>query len=430
MRFAAVFLTCAGLVAAQSARQAASLSVASLKAGRPDRLLPVFESLVPYLLNEPDQARKVCESAAAHVRKSARKRAEAWAALTEQLVGLGRRGVDLGAEDANALVAYAEALLCRARLAAALGGTPRGEDWTKAADLCVEAHGIEAEEGRPLERAVRILREAAGAGVQDAAALKARADDLCVRGAKQHPRRAYFREALHRARLAHIGATLEGDRKLGKRLLKEYLESFATQPAAGPAPDRTTWTAYNDAVALARADKKLGLKAAFKTETIAAGYVQIDVPVSRRFKWDRSKGDLGGLSQYDEDGSLVRSVYFYSYKWTTNYYIDQKKFGGDNLKGLARLGEKDILSVIRDVKSRTELARRRLNRHIPHSQYFAIAGYDEDGDFLRWRRYYFKARETRLRTISVSVLDWGDFKRLDPMAEAVVDSIREPRRKR
>jgi hypothetical protein len=84
-----------------------------------------------------------------------------------------------------------------------------------------------------------------------------------------------------------------------------------------------------------------------------------------------------------------------------------------------------VLSVVLNVKHRKKLRRGRLSRAIRSAQMFEIGGLDEDGKYLCFRWYYFKAKETRLTSVQVGILDIGEYKKLDPEAAFVLSTIRE-----
>ena len=62
-------------------------------------------------------------------------------------------------------------------------------------------------------------------------------------------------------------------------------------------------------------------------------------------------------------------------------------------------------------------------------QFFEIAGYDKDGDYLRWRDYYFKGKKTRA-TFNITVIEFGEHPPGDPELAFILSTIREPKKKK
>ena len=195
-------------------------------------------------------------------------------------------------------------------------------------------------------------------------------------------------------------------------MLTTYLDSLENSRS------EIDMTCYNDTVTFAREHKKIGVRAKYLSEEARIGLVKLDIP--RSFRWKKSGRKL---NQYDDEGELIRSFHFTEYKWTSNYYLGDKTYGGDNIKGLARIGEADVLTVVLDVKDRKKLRRARLNRAFPSAQMFMIAGFDNKGDYVCFRSYYFKAKKTRLRSVCVDIVEWEPHDGLDPEAEFVIDSM-------
>jgi hypothetical protein len=324
---------------------------------------------------------------------------------------------DPGTEDAR--IALAETLLLRARVASAEG---KGDAalYGEPAEIYLGLHGQAPGGGEHLERAVRILLEGRTAPGEKAAELDRRAGELLAQGSATFKSNAYFREASHRARLDEIRRLAGANPAAANKMLAAYYaeqQSAPLQPGDSPAAADGR---HNDLVTLAKAEKKLSLKAKYRSQAVRLGpHIVADVPVSPRWV------DKGGtLYQYDQDGALVRTVGVSSYKWDTNYILDGTSFGGDNIKGLARIGEKDVLSVILKVMHRVPARRGRLSRSIPSAQMFEIGGIEEGGGYLCYRWYYFKAKKAGMLSLKVSVLDVGEYD-LDPEAEFVLASIRE-----
>ena len=377
----------------------------------------MVEGFMRWLSEDSAEARAALTAAADNVRKSSED--SAWGELVPKLITVATWLMSNADEqDYDALAAHAEALLCRARFNDDPTRDAGADDWIKAADLYVKVDSIEAENGKALARAVLILSEGAGSagGTPE---MSKRATALIERGSRNYPSNGYFRELGHKEKLRKIQALLKDDRKAAKKMMQTYLWDLQ-KPISDPGGYSVTF--YNDAVTIAK-QYKLGLKVKYLSEQKGFGsnLLVFQVPKGKRWKWSGSR-----LIQYGPDGKLVRSFIFYKYKWTTNYYVGNKIFGGDNIKGLARLGEKNVLEVIQKVQTRKNLRRKRLNRYCPHSQALTIGGIDEDGDYLCYHLYYFKAKKTKLLTFELWILEEGKYKKLDAEAKFVLDSIREP----
>jgi hypothetical protein len=427
MRSLTVLFLCVGVANAQSEEDALGLVTSLLRSGSVQQIRPMLDGgFIEYLKGEPEAARRVCEAAAVGVLKTGRGNSDIWVDVAESFVELGEALAQAQEENADAVTAYAEALLCRARLKCATTGYDQEcADWSKAADLYVKLDRLRPEEGKALARAVKILREGAAVAGAPCAKLNDRAAEICIKGAKSYPKNQYFRSVAHRAIFDSIERALPKDRKGAREQLERYLHELEAEIILA-GKDSFALTAYNDAVSLARSQKRLGLKPKYRMRTVALSgrVLEVSFPLGTRWKW--KPGRLGTLYQNDEEGKRIRSIRFTSYSWRKNYYIDMKQFGGDNIKGLARLGEYDVEQVLVKVTKRKALRRRRLNRYISTSQALTIGGIDEDGDFLCWHLYYFKGKKTKQSTFKISILERGDFKSLDPATEAVIASIREP----
>ena len=144
----------------------------------------------------------------------------------------------------------------------------------------------------------------------------------------------------------------------------------------------------------------------------------------RGSQW-RKKGSR--VYQYDNDGKLIRSIKYSTYRWDTNYYLGRQVFGGDNIKGLARIGETDVLSVVQKVEHRRKVRRTKLSRKIRSTVAFEIGGPDEDGDYICYRWYYFQSEKKKLTSIHVSIVDYIVARKLGPEAAFVIGSMREGR---
>jgi len=419
MRYGAILLIAATLLAQDNqGKRMRTFFETAVKRGSIDTANKMMvEGFMRWLSEDSEEARAALTAAADHVRKSSED--AAWGELVPKLLTVATWAMENGGEgDHDAIAAHAEALLCRARFNDDPTRNGGAGDWNKAVDLYLKVDSIEAENGKALARAVQILQEAAGATAGTPEMTK-RAAKLIERGSKNYPSNGYFRELGHKQKLRKIEALLEEDRKAGKKAMETYLWDLE-KPISDPGGYSVTF--YNDAVTVAKLHK-LGLKAKYLTEQKGFGsnLLVFKVPKGKRWKWSGSR-----LYQYGPDGRKIRHFSFYTYKWTTLYYVGRKEFGGDNIKGLARLGEHNVLEVIQKVQTRKKRRRKRLNRYCPHSQALTVGGIDEDGDYLCYHLYYFKAKKTKLLTFKLTIFEEGKYKKLDPEAKFVLDSIREP----
>lgn len=420
MRLIVGLLFCAALAGAQDLEEFAEQFEKAVEAGQLRTVLDYLpEEAANRLADEPAALHAFAATGSKWARKHAKGDADTWDRFVGMLTAACEAIPEENADRADVRAARGETLLCRARVDTALGKPFRKEDWTGAAGHFLALHKEAPGGGEHLERAVRILQEAGQVGGEDAEDLRQRADKLCLEGAEKFGRNRYFAQARHRAQLDQIAELVSKSPGRAKKAMKAYMDSL--EEAGGSTEERNTL--YNDAVTFARSHRKLSLKPKYRAERARIGIVEIDLPLSTRWK---RKGST--IYQHDTAGELKRTISFDTYKWTTNYFLGRQKFGGDNLKGLARIGETNVLSVILNVKHRRNVRRGRLSRAISSAVMFEIGGLDEDGDYLCFRRYYFKAKETGLRSVKVSVLDIGEYDTLDPEAEFVIDSIREPRR--
>ena len=54
-----------------------------------------------------------------------------------------------------------------------------------------------------------------------------------------------------------------------------------------------------------------------------------------------------------------------------------------------------------------------------------LAGYDEDAEFMRVHSYVWKGKVIDWYTYRMWIIEWADYKGLDPEAQFVVNSLRE-----
>jgi len=388
--------------------------------GLPEVVACFKDDKLDALAADPGGASSVCLIAAMYVHRAPAARDD-WEHLVERIVALGHKTMELAPADAFAVEACAEADVCRLRLAAALKQETTAEGWMAAAELCLKSHELFPGEGREMERAAEILREGARAEGVDGTALLERAKKVCEEGSKRYPGSIFFQRMALDQRLAEIEAQVSTDRRAADQALCDYLDELRGKIDQND-KELVIATAYTDAVTVARSSRAFKVKADYVTRTlsVAGSTLEAEMPLSSRWKYAR-----GNIEQTDRNGNPLRTFIFDTYGWDTNYYIGQTSFGGDNLKGLAKLDELNAEEMVVKIEKRRKPARRRLNRRFPSAIYFEVSGYGEDADYLRWVNYYVKT-EKRV-SVQVSYLEFQEAKDLDPEAEFVVDSFREPK---
>ena len=182
---------------------------------------------------------------------------------------------------------------------------------------------------------------------------------------------------------------------------------------------------HNEVASLALRDKRLGLKLRYRPEEFrAGGEIRFHLPLSRLWSFSRSsrKGELGTIRQRAPDGTLLRSLSLHRYSPNVTYTLGDKGFSGDNIKGLAMIGVRDVKSVVIDVKKERKLSKGKLGRGIRSAQRFEIGGLTQGGDYLTYRCFYFAGK--RGWRYQLMVLELGDLKERDPDLKFVLDSFK------
>jgi hypothetical protein len=181
-------------------------------------------------------------------------------------------------------------------------------------------------------------------------------------------------------------------------------------------------TAFNELVSLARANKVMRPDPDYVTKSMNActGLISCAIPLSRR--WQRTRE--GSIVQYDRDGARIRLIAFDTYDWDTNYQVDGRAIGGDNIKGLADIGLASAEAQFTKVTRTRRPARTRLNREISAAVTFELEGLGEDGTYQKRRSYYFKITKRKGKTARISIYQWADVPD-DPALDAILESIRE-----
>ncbi len=391
---------------------------AAMKAGR---IAAVLDSMPEYVWDEmgdhPETLYEIADLCAQAATAAAGGDATTWNRVTERLESSCGDIADEFDDSAMAHAARGATKLCRCRVNAATGVTFDATLWKAAANEFLAAHKKQAGKGEYLEDAARTLAAAGRIGGDPS--LEAQGLELCATGAKSFPRNEYFVARRHFAMLNSILAMSKKKRGEAKRMLKKYLADIEAGKY-GTGDLRST--AHTRAVTFAILHKELGVKAKYVTEKVGLGLLTVNIPLGKQWK---AKG--ARIRQYDEDGKLIRTFSTSKYRWDTNYYLGVKKFGGDNIKGLARIGEMDVLTVVTKVTRRRKVRRTKLSKKIRSTVGFEIGGLDEDGDYICYRWFYFQSEKSKLTSIKLSVVDFQEQKKLDPEAAFVVASIREGR---
>lgn len=378
------------------------------------------------MLRVPRRLCRLCESAAKGARGGELESKNDWGAAMERLQSLAQSVCDTMPDDALALRAHGAAMLARARVKDLLkeeGGSELRQSAAERFLLAQEKNGLD---GTSLEWAVEALLEAAAQPGADAKAIRARVRELCDRGGAKYPKSGLFREVGYRTRLDGIAEQLAADRNGGKKALEAYFAEL--KPLAfGKEPDESAAAAHNDAVTLVRQTKGIGIgvEYAFRTQRSSQELLAFDLPYGKRWQYAKDGGDLGCLRQFDASGRLLRRIDFDEYDWDRLYTYEGFQAGGDNLQGLAKIGEFAAKQLIPNVTSQKPLRKTRFNRYVAQAQCFEVIGLDEDSDPLGLRRFYFKAKGKARKTYRVDVIEYGENPKLDPEADFVLDRIRE-----
>ncbi len=331
--------------------------------------------------------------------------------------------------EANAFLALGYARLASARVGRLVGAKDATPDrWEKAADALEKAYELEPGNGDKLAGSVQVLSEAAGIPGADAAALLSRAAAVSGKAVEKHPGSVPVVSAASFLDLARARRALEGKDKGGAQaLLDQGLARLAPMMKANR-PDLDLATAHNEIVAFLRShprELKAG-KADFVTEERAVGPpLKVQVPLSRFWSQD---GDR--VQQFSSSYENLRTFYFDSYSWDTNWRLaDGTRVGGDNIKGLATNYYEISLRDMRKVQSKKPPVKRRMNGALDEGFLYEVVGEDGDGDFYFERTWFFKSKAGNMTTFRVSCYEHAEGAVLDVTGQAFLDGIREVSRK-
>ncbi|MCZ6786269.1 MAG: hypothetical protein O7E54_03795 [Planctomycetota bacterium] len=424
MRATALFLVLAPLAYAQSNDKYVDQLVAVIKQGHLSHVVSRLN--VDVLSSNADYAARVCAAAAGAKLSDARAYPDEYRAAAQKILEIGTKAKDASLGETKGMLAYVDALYFKLRLARALLEETSTEDWLKIVEMLEDVHDLEADGGKPLERAVKILREGQKAKGVDVDNLKTREKALSKEAAETYPKIAIFQSSGFDDEIKEIERLIETDRKEGKKRLGAFLDKLKAKLEKDKKSIDLN-TAYNDAVTIAKINKGLGVKADYTSYTYTKGkLLRFAKIMGRRWKVEKSGAkDLGAIVQYGRDGRFMRRITLDYYKRNVWYLYGDTKYDGSNVKMMAMIGAVDVKTVVLTVKRERKLTKGRLNRHIKQSYIFEIGGLDKLGKFTRFRCYYFKGRETKHLTFEVMVVEFDDFKKLDPEAAFVIASLRE-----
>ena len=187
---------------------------------------------VDVIAGNADYAFRICR-AAADARGMVPNHRDKYPAAIKTIAEIGTKAKDAHFGEAKGVHAYADSLLFGLRITRSLRQETAAADWLKVVELLCEAHALEADGGKPLERAVTILREGQKANGVDADKLKAREKELCKEGAKTYPETAIFQPSSD-DELKGIEGLIETDRKEGKKRLQAFLDKMKEKLKAKP----------------------------------------------------------------------------------------------------------------------------------------------------------------------------------------------------
>jgi hypothetical protein len=409
MRLILALALLGGVLRAQSPEQHVESVVAVIAQGG---IAAIHDRMaVGAIAGNPEWARRVCAAAATCDLAAALLAKDDLKSAAEKIREIGATAAENNAESADAWTAAADGAYFHLRALNACGEETATQQWLDVAEALVKAHGLKAEEGAPLERAVKWLREGQGAKGVEVSDLKRREDELCQEGAKLYPQRGLFAGVRENSELEEILALLGADKA------KEARPRLAA--LLGRVKDDTL---YNDAVTVAKEhSRKLGIKAEYVTN--ARKYFDVmEYLVPRGDRW---KTEKDAITQYGRDGKLVRRLTLDWFERNTLYTLGDTEYDGSNEKGMALITERDVLSVIVKIERRSPIIKKALNREITGVQYFDIAGFDKDGDFTRFHTYLWKSDERPWLTYRLWIIELQKLEGLDPAARFVVDSLRE-----
>lgn len=373
-----------------------------------------LERAVALVTSQAKWARRICVAAAESDLKRGLRDEEKLRAAAARIEEIGARAVQRHPNDEAATEARAEGLYFRLRVDAATGEDTETEDWLAVAE------GLESV--REYARAVARLRAGREASGVDAGALEEKEKELAERAAADVP---VTEQDTLSAELDAIQALFDArERKEGKARLAAFLEKVKNDD-----------TLYNDAVTVAKTEKRLGLKVDYKVRNVALGrLLTAEVPRGDRWKVERGSGSsFAELRHYDRQGELKRKMTVRYFELNTWYVLGDTKYDGSNVKGMALIAERDVLEAVLDVKRRSRLVKKRLNRKLGLAQYFLIGGYGRK-DFVQFRTWIWKGNERDWLTYRLWSIEYEDVKDLDPEAASVIESLREvkyvPKKKR
>jgi hypothetical protein len=380
-----LLLVCAVTKADTPEKEGRDYFVGWLYYGNTERLLSGFE--VVYctdLANSPKYTREVCSLAVEKVSDLSRRDEDKCRKLADQFVWLAKRARNNSDENEDALWALAEAKLFRVRMLRLLKDEETGPDQIlEVADGFLDLSSRTTEAADAFMRGVDLYFEAARDKEAKRLEILEKIGALQTRAGQQG-----LSAAVHDA--IGVSLTLEKawdayraeDLKQTKALLESCIATLKPH-LKGKDPDRNLAMKHNEVVSLALREKKLGLKLRYRPEEFrTGGEIRFHLPLSRLWSYARSsrKDKLGTIWQRAPDGTVLRSMGLHRYDPNVTYTLGDKGFSGDNIKGLAMIGVRDVKSVIIDIKRERKLSKGKLGRGIRSCQRFEIGGLTEKGD--------------------------------------------------
>jgi hypothetical protein len=361
------------------------------------------------LAKSPKHALIVCTAALENIERFAARHPDGWRRVTEFVVKLGARCLELAPKDRDAVRTAAQAALCRVRFARTLKESAPVEGWAREADLLVWLHERLTEKepdnpaGRePLEAALGLLLDSAPSA--DPGARK-RLDTICERGRRLYPGAQVFLLASMRRRLEQL--TAKPDRAEFSGLLEEWRKRAASKGAHPRILDL-----YHDAVSYVRGNRKLRLKPDYITlkRTTRSDYMSFEAPAGTRWSWTESNDwtEVGRLRRIGEQGRVVALISFHAYSM-------------DTPRMLADMRIDELRDELRDLKPTGKPRKKGLNKRISKAFRYEVGGLDEKGDFVRCRGWLFRGKNV-ICLVEVREIGAG---RADPECDSVLASVRE-----
>jgi hypothetical protein len=348
------------------------------------------------------------------------------------LEDMGTAAVAAKGEDAEAHRALGLARLAAGRIARQTGAADlTSEKWTQAADSFEKSYELAPKDGAALASASEALAEAAGLPGVDAGPLMERAVAVSKKSLEKHPDSVSVLRSASILDLSRARKAFEAKDKAGADDLLAAAAARLAPKMKGEDPDIDLATAFNEIVAFAKSNPKdlKKVKAGFVASTVRIGQF-IDAQVPRSRYWDTSQAANGMIFQFSPYFEPLRTLSFGDYAWDTNWSLaDGTRVGGDNIKGLASNEYEIRLRELKSVKTKKPPVKKTMNRGLDEGWYFEITGIQRDGDLAIERAWFFKSKAGHMTTLRLTLFEYKEELAADPLAQFILDSIREaPRR--